>query len=270
MTKMLRPMVLAIFAALAAHCAFCATTPPMIASIEVSRPAAFAKHDSALPPATCKDGNGVSDHSATGGKVDGQWRRDDQSEWTFTATTVGGPFTVSAMAPPPVSVGVSTTGLAAPVGGTASVIVTPVRPPPVLTTITVAPLGATVSVGATQQFTPTASRSIRQYVGICAPFHRTVSGGGTISGFGAFHGDHDGRTVYGDGECQQRVRDSDGDGCGTTPPPPILTKSWLRLGMQRFPWAGPFQDFKRWAWIEWCSCKSPTYFQLDGHRRRDY
>jgi hypothetical protein len=97
----------------------------------------------------------------------------DASSGVFTATTTGGPFTVTAT---------STTD--ATISGTAAITVAPATAPPVLTSLSVAPTSATVTVGNTQSFTATG----RDQYGavIAAPVNWTVTGGGIINGSGVF------------------------------------------------------------------------------------
>ncbi len=87
----------------------------------------------------------------------------------FSATTVGGPFTVTAAS--------------GSVSGIASVTVTA---PPVLTTILVSPASASVQTGGTLQFTATARGPVRQPRESTALIRWTVSGGGTINSSGVF------------------------------------------------------------------------------------
>jgi hypothetical protein len=87
------------------------------------------------------------------------------SSGLFTASTVGGPFTVTA----------ASTG----VNGTASVSVT--AAPPVLTTIKVLPASASVQNGGTQQFNATGYDQNNNPMSPQPSFTWSVSGGGSIS-----------------------------------------------------------------------------------------
>ena len=100
---------------------------------------------------------------AGGGTID--------SSGLFSATTAGGPFTVTAAS--------------GTVNGGGSVTVT--LPPPVLTTITVSPASAAVQTGSNQQFTAVGKD---QYGADMSPqpvFAWTVAGGGSIDSSGLFN-----------------------------------------------------------------------------------
>jgi len=137
-----------------------------------------------VTPSTASVQNGLTQQFSAVGKDSGGLTLSPQPTFTwstsgggtinssglYTATTVGGPFTVTAAS--------------GSINGTAVMNVTP--PPPVLTTISVTPANTSVVIAGTQQYTAV---GLDQYGSPMSPqptFSWNASGGGTINSSGLY------------------------------------------------------------------------------------
>ena len=197
----------------ATRCAFSATpdsivVSPQNATVAVGATQAFTAIFSAANGAVVTPAPVLAWTVSGGGTID--------SKGVFSASTVGGPFTVTATA-------VSASTASKALVGTATVTVTS-GAGRVLTSISIAPANCKRARRGAQQFVPTAKDQYGNPLYLPIIYTWSVSGGGTIDTFGLFTATTAGGPFTVSASFENIAGTATVTVVSTTPPPPILTK----------------------------------------------